>query len=153
PLPVVVTVIVTVAEAFADSDPRVHTIVELPLQLPWLADAETSVTFPGSWSWKAPDATAAGPWFWIVAVYTICWPAFTTGAEPDSCRSRSAWGGLVTSMTTTRPCRQPPGGLADTQPRSTILPGCVVATTIDTVAEAFAASGPKSQRTVGLPLQ
>ena len=48
PLSVVVTVIVTVAEAFAASEPRLQTIVGFPLQLPWLAEAETSVTFPGS---------------------------------------------------------------------------------------------------------
>ena len=48
---------------------------------------------------------------------------------------------------------QPPGGLVETQPRSTIGPGWVVVTVIVTVALAPAASEPRLHSTVGLPLQ
>ena len=63
-----VTTIVIVAEAPGFSEPRLQRTIGLPLQLPWLAFAETSVALPGSRSWNATVPAAPFPEFETVAV-------------------------------------------------------------------------------------
>ena len=65
---VVATTIVTVAVAPGASEPRLQAIVWLPVQVPWLGVAETSVVLPGIRSWKPAVAAVPEPWLPIVAV-------------------------------------------------------------------------------------
>ena len=62
------TTIVTVAEPAAGSDPSGQESAAVPVQLPWLAAAETKLTPAGSWSVKVTPVAAAGPPFVTVAV-------------------------------------------------------------------------------------
>src|SRR6185295_11854675 len=43
--------------------PRAHITVAVPVHVPWLADALTSATPAGSWSWTRTSVAAAGPLF------------------------------------------------------------------------------------------
>src|SRR5262249_15470710 len=84
------TTIETAAVVSAAIGPRSHEICVVPVQAPWLGDAETRVTSGGSRSWTVAPRDAVGPALCTVSVYVTRSPTVTRSGAALFVMERSA---------------------------------------------------------------
>src|SRR5579859_682069 len=81
---------VTFVEAPLASVPRAQLTVEVPVQEPWAAWAETSLKPAGSVSTRTTDDAVSGPWFATVMTNVTFWPTNSFAFDTDWASTRSA---------------------------------------------------------------